>query len=130
MGSPLWPLGTSSLGILKLRAGRVRRERMEAWVDAVSSPPAPRLHLMAVAAMMMMGLSMPPQGDDPEVAAALDMTSSYDQDLEDLRDELRPTLSERFFGWCKVANPLMHTINPGQHYRLLSYNFQCQVKPS
>jgi hypothetical protein len=90
--------------ILKLRAGRVRRERMEAWVEAVSTPPAPLLHPMAVAAVMMMGLPMPPQGDDPEVAAALDMSSSYDRDLEDLRDEFRPMLSERFLGWCKVAN--------------------------
>jgi hypothetical protein len=93
--------------ILKLRAGRVRRQRVEAWVEAVSSPPAPMMHPMAVAAAMMMGFPVPPPGaqaDDPELAAALDLSSSYDRDLEDLREEFRPRLSERFDGWCKVAN--------------------------
>jgi hypothetical protein len=93
--------------ILKLRAGRIRRQRVESWIEAVSSPPAPVMHPMAVAAAMMMGLPVPPpgpQGDDLELVAALDMSSSYDRDLEDLRDEFRPKLSERFQGWCKVAN--------------------------
>lgn len=93
--------------ILKLRAGRVRRARMEAWVEAVSSPPPPMVHPMAVAAAMIMGLPMPPPGalgDDPELIASLDLGSSYDRDLEDLRDEFRPRLSERFDGWCKVAH--------------------------
>ena len=43
-------------------------------------------------------------GEDPELAAVLDMGLSYDRDLEDLRDEFRPRLGERFEGWCKVAN--------------------------
>jgi hypothetical protein len=93
--------------ILKLRAGRIRRQRVEAWIEAVSSPPAPLMHPMAVAAAMMMGLPVPPpgpQGEDPELIAALDMSESHDRDLEDLRDEFRPKLSERFDGWCKVAN--------------------------
>ena len=80
---------------------------MEAWVAAVSSPPAPMMHPMAVAAAMMMGLPVPPSGahgEDPELVAALDMSSPYDRDLEDLRDEFRPKLADRFDGWCKVAN--------------------------
>jgi len=92
--------------ILKLRAGRVRRERMEAWVEAVSSPPGP-MHPMALAAAMMMGLPIPPlgaQGEDPDVVAMLDLSPAHDRDLEDLREEFRPRLGERFDGWRKVAN--------------------------
>ena len=62
---------------------------------------------VAVAAAMMMGLPvLPPgaQGEDPGLVAVLDMGSSYDRDLEDLRDEFRPKLGERFEGWCKTAN--------------------------
>ena len=91
---------------MKLRAGHTRRERMEAWVEAVSSPPAPMMHPMAVAAAMMMGLPVPSpgaQGEEAELIAALDLSPGYDRDLDDLREELRPRLSERFSGWCTVA---------------------------
>jgi hypothetical protein len=53
---------------------------------------------MAVGLPVSSGIS----GEDPELAAALDM-DQFDPDLEDLREEFRPRLKARFDGWCKVA---------------------------
>jgi hypothetical protein len=79
---------------LKLHTGW---ERLEAWAD-VPSPPALLMHPVADAAAMTMGLPVPTPGspgEDPELAAVLDVGSSYNRDLEDLRGEFRPRVLVR-----------------------------------
>lgn len=91
--------------ILKLRLGtQARRDRIERWVDAIISSAAP-MNPMASFAAMMMGLPMAPGmeegGLDAELAF-LDLDGS-DSDLEDIREEFRPRLKDRFVGWCELA---------------------------
>jgi hypothetical protein len=104
--------------IAKLRPGSAQRQdRVERWVDAVISPGtnnnnnnnnAP--HPMAFAAFMM-GLPVGPGLDDMDDVDPLgyldqgdeDGAGGVDPDLEDLREELRPRLKERFDGWMEVA---------------------------
>ncbi|KAJ7250403.1 hypothetical protein C8J57DRAFT_1437761 [Mycena rebaudengoi] len=101
--------------IIKLPArSPVRQQRVDAWVDSVTSPGAPPLHPMAFAAMMM-GFPLAPgmeDGDDMDSMGFLDL-APRDPDLEDLQDEFRPRLRERFEGWVGVVQ----TMKGG--YRLL-----------
>ncbi|RDB20271.1 Bifunctional epoxide hydrolase 2 [Hypsizygus marmoreus] len=93
--------------ILKLRVGTsARADRIERWVDAIDTSSAP-MHPMAFAAMMMgfpLAPGMDEGGPDAELAAFLDLDQSdADPDLEDLREEFRPKLKERFDAWHQLS---------------------------
>ncbi|KAF8075827.1 hypothetical protein FPV67DRAFT_1776479 [Lyophyllum atratum] len=91
-------------GILKLRGGSQERlDRINSWMDAVLTA-VPPLNPVALAAMMM-GI---PVGDVEEtgqedIASFLDDLDPSDTDWDDLREEFRPPLKERFDGWYQVA---------------------------
>ena len=81
-----------------------RQDRIEAWVDSVSTPGTNAPNPMAFAAMMM-GLPLVPGMDlseDADPLGYLDLDPN-DPDLEDLREEFRPKLKQRFEGWAKAA---------------------------
>ncbi|KAI0922206.1 hypothetical protein AcW2_006962 [Taiwanofungus camphoratus] len=91
--------------IIKLRHGAAgRQDRVESWVDAVSTPGMNAPNPMAFAAMMM-GLPLVPGMDASEDADPLGYLDldPHDPDLEDLREEFRPRLKQRFEGWSNVA---------------------------
>lgn len=91
--------------IVNLRHGSsTRQDRIERWVDAVITPGTNPPHPMVFAAMMM-GLPVGPVLDDTEDADALGYLDfdHTDPDLEDLREEFRPRLKERFEGWNETA---------------------------
>ena len=69
-----------------------RQDRIERWVDAVSTPGLNNPNPMAFAAMVM-GLPITPtmEGLDEMELSYLEMDPS-DPDLEDLREEFRPRL--------------------------------------
>lgn len=93
--------------ILKLSSSSQQRsDRIEQWVDDVITPSSAPLHAVAFAAMMM-GIPAPgiEEGEDPDFLSHLDLDPT-DPDLEDLREELRPPLGERFDGWIEVANAI------------------------
>ncbi|TFY67069.1 hypothetical protein EVJ58_g1859 [Rhodofomes roseus] len=91
--------------ILKMRPGAAgRQDRIEAWVDAISTPGTNAPNPMAFAAMMM-GLPLVPGMDpleDADPLGYLDLDPN-DPDLEDLREEFRPRLRQRFEGWVETA---------------------------
>lgn len=95
--------------ILRMRANAAgRQDRIEAWVDSVSTPGTNAPNPMAFAAMMM-GLPLVPGMDPSEDAdplGYLDLDPN-DPDLEDLREEFRPKLKQRFEGWVQRA-PAIH----------------------
>ncbi|KAF8911763.1 hypothetical protein CPB85DRAFT_645393 [Mucidula mucida] len=100
------PKHTSELSrILRLPAASSQRAaRIEQWVDSVVTPSSGHLHAVAFAAMMM-GIPAPvDEGDDADAdfLGHLDLDPN-DPDLEDIREEMRPPLGERFEGWCEVA---------------------------
>lgn len=81
-----------------------RQDRIEAWVDSVSTPGTNAPNPMAFAAMMM-GLPLVPGMDlseDADPLGYLDLDPN-DPDLEDLREEFRPKLKQRFEGWAKAT---------------------------
>lgn len=79
-----------------------RQARVEQWTDSVMSPEAVAPHPMAFAAMIM-GIPIPVPADmDSDPIGFLDM-DTLDPDLEELRDEFRPKLKERFDGWRETA---------------------------
>ncbi|KAI0771684.1 hypothetical protein BD413DRAFT_693192 [Trametes elegans] len=91
--------------IVKLRQNAAgRQDRVERWVDAVGTPGMNAPNPMAFAAMVM-GLPVVPAmdgSDDADPLGYLDLDPS-DPDMEDLRDEFRPRLKQRFEGWTDVA---------------------------
>ncbi|KAF9030151.1 hypothetical protein BDZ89DRAFT_1159529 [Hymenopellis radicata] len=100
------PKHTSELTrILRLPAASSQRaDRIEQWVDSVVTPSSGHLHAVAFAAMMM-GIPAPvDEGEDADAdfLGHLDLDPN-DPDLEDIREEMRPPLGERFEGWCEVA---------------------------
>ncbi|KAJ7031155.1 hypothetical protein C8F04DRAFT_1111744 [Mycena alexandri] len=92
--------------IAKLRGDAAqRRQRIDAWVDSVVTPGAPATHPMMFAAMLMgfpLAAGMEDSDDDMDSLGYLDM-HPRDPDLEDLREEFRPKLRERFDGWVSVV---------------------------
>ncbi|KAI1792599.1 hypothetical protein LXA43DRAFT_1093556 [Ganoderma leucocontextum] len=91
--------------ILKLRPTD-RQDRVERWVDAIATPGTANPNPMALAAMVM-GLPLPivPPLDgmeDTDPLGYLDLDPS-DPDTEDLREEFRPRLKQRFEGWTDTA---------------------------
>lgn len=91
--------------IVKLRqAAAGRQDRVERWVDAVCTPGMNAPNPMALAAMVM-GLPIMPAMDgleDADPLGYLDLDPS-DPDMEDLREEFRPRLKNRFEGWSDTA---------------------------
>ncbi|KAI9059066.1 hypothetical protein FKP32DRAFT_1596723 [Trametes sanguinea] len=90
--------------IVKLRtAAAGRQDRVERWVDAISTPGMNAPNPMALAAMVM-GLPIMPamEGPDEMELSYLEMDPS-DPDLDDLREEFRPRLKQRFEGWTDTA---------------------------
>lgn len=91
--------------ILKLRSSAAgRQDRVERWVDAVVTPGTNNPHPMAIAALVM-GLPIVPALDGSEDAdplGYLDLDPT-DPDMEDLRDEFRPRLKQRFEGWADAG---------------------------
>lgn len=91
--------------IMKLRTGsHARRDRITRWTEDVMTSSSGPMHPMAFAAMMF-GIPIGPDagdGDDAEFINFLDLDHS-DPDLDDLREEFRPKLKERFEGWYLLA---------------------------
>ncbi|TBU57836.1 hypothetical protein BD310DRAFT_959316 [Dichomitus squalens] len=103
--------------IVKLRSNAAgRQDRVERWVDAVTTPGAVGPNPMALAALVM-GIPLPvgPGGGpaalgfggdgldgDADPLGYLDLDPN-DPDMEDLREEFRPRLKQRFEGWTDVA---------------------------
>ncbi|CDO76340.1 hypothetical protein BN946_scf185011.g4 [Trametes cinnabarina] len=90
--------------IVKLRtAAAGRQDRVERWVDAICTPGMNAPNPMALAAMVM-GLPLMPamEGPDEMELSYLEMDPS-DPDLEELREEFRPRLKQRFEGWTDTA---------------------------
>ncbi|KAJ6579569.1 hypothetical protein DFH09DRAFT_1260453 [Mycena vulgaris] len=98
----------SLLEISKLRSDSVHRhQRVEAWIESVITPGATAPHPMAFAAMMMgfpLAVGME-DADGMDILGYLDMEQP-DPDLEDLREEFRPKLRERFDAWVSVATTI------------------------
>lgn len=89
--------------IAKLRHGSAQRQdRVERWVDKVVTPGRGTPNPMALAAFMM-GLPIAPGMEDDDDADPLGYLDQPDTDLEDLREEFRPKIQERFDGWTEVA---------------------------
>ncbi len=91
--------------ILKLRPTD-RQDRVERWVDSITTPGSGNPNPMALAAMVM-GLPLPivpplDGTDDTDPLGYLDLDPS-DPDTEDLRQEFRPPLKQRFEGWADTA---------------------------
>ncbi|GAW05470.1 ABC protein [Lentinula edodes] len=101
--------------ILKLQmASQPRIDRVNNWVDAVITPSSALIHPVAFAAAMVMGF--PPgleDGDDNDVMSYLDLDPD-DPDLEDLREEFRPQLRDRFDGWMAEEMPFLSTADVTQ----------------
>ncbi|KAJ7735114.1 hypothetical protein DFH07DRAFT_114984 [Mycena maculata] len=95
--------------ITKLRSDNpYRHQRIDTWIDSVIAPGPAVGHPMAFAAMIM-GLPIATgleDGDDMDMLGYLDMDSQRDPDLEDLRDEFRPKLRERFEGWVSMVSTM------------------------
>ena len=89
--------------LLKMRsAAPGRQDRIERWVDAVSTPGTNNPNPAAIAAMVIGLPIMPVDGEDGDMLGYLDLDPN-DPDLEDLRDEFRPKLKQRFEGWSDTA---------------------------
>ncbi|KAG6890666.1 hypothetical protein C0992_013338 [Termitomyces sp. T32_za158] len=91
--------------ILKLRKGSSeRKDRIHRWVDSVLTYPMP-MDPMAFAAMMM-GFPMNgavEEGAHEDPAGFLDDVDEGDTDWDELREEFRPPLKERFEGWYQLT---------------------------
>ncbi|KAJ6544237.1 hypothetical protein B0H19DRAFT_1170030 [Mycena capillaripes] len=100
--------GEALAQITKLRSDNPQRQqRVQAWVDSVVTPGSHVAHPMAFAAMIM-GFPLAPgmeDGDEMDMLGFLDM-DSRDPDLQDLRDEFRPKLRERFEGWVSAVGAM------------------------
>ena len=93
------------LEILKLPKSLTRKERLEQWSERIITSST--LNPMAVAAIMM-GLPMFPgmdEGEDNDLLSYVDLDQN-DPDLDDLREEYRPNLKQRFDGWVQLAHDM------------------------
>ncbi|KAF7331473.1 hypothetical protein MKEN_00026100 [Mycena kentingensis (nom. inval.)] len=93
--------------IAKLRSDSVARQtRVDSWIDSVITPGTGTTHPMAFAAMML-GFPFAPGMEDGDEAGGdllgfLDLDPN-DEDLDDLRDEFRPKLRERWESWVSTT---------------------------
>ena len=102
---------TEIISISKTRTGSAgRRERVEMWVDAITTPGADAPNPLMFAAMMMGMPAMPGMHQDEDQYTYLDFDPT-DPDMEDLRAEFRPNLKQRFESWSDIA--LMLKNGPG-----------------
>ncbi|KAF7331050.1 hypothetical protein MVEN_02445300 [Mycena venus] len=91
--------------ITKLRSDNPSRTpRIEAWVDSVTTPGSPASHPMAFAAMILgfpfaAGIE---DSDEMDMLGYID-ADPRDPDFDDLREEFRPKLRDRFDGWVSTA---------------------------
>ncbi|KAI0059310.1 hypothetical protein BV25DRAFT_1918554 [Artomyces pyxidatus] len=94
--------------ILKIPSGSLSRPgRIEAWVNSITTPGTQPTHPMAFAAMMM-GIPIPGGAEelgDPDPMGFLELDKN-DPDFEDLRDEMKPRLKDRFEGWVETASAI------------------------
>jgi hypothetical protein len=113
--------------ILRLRTGSAARgERVAAYVDAVVAPGAPA-NPMAFAAMMMgfpLGGALADEMNEQDPMSYLDMDRD-DPDLEDLREEFRPRLKERFDGWVATGRRM----DGGQNVLMKVYEELIETMP-
>ena len=113
------------VSITKTRSGAVgRRERVEAWVDAITTPGAEQPNPFMFAAMMMGMPAMPGMSQDDDQYTYLDIDPT-DPDLEELRSEFRPALKKRFEGWADLG----HTIKGGAPVLLKVYKDLIDMMP-
>jgi hypothetical protein len=77
-----------------------RQNRIKRWVNTVITQTLNIPHTMALA-VFMMGLLAAPGLDDADPLGYLDQA---DPDLDDLREEYKPRMKERFEGWTDVAS--------------------------
>ncbi|KAF7354668.1 hypothetical protein MSAN_01380500 [Mycena sanguinolenta] len=100
------PLRDTLVEIMKLRSDNPQRQhRIEAWVDSVMTRGSAASHPMAFAAMIM---GFPLAGgmedsDDMDMLGFID-SDPRDPDFEDLREEFRPKLRDRFEGWVSTVS--------------------------
>ena len=86
--------------IARLNMGsETRKNRVERYVDSVQSSRTNDIPPPMAFAAMMMGL---PPSFDPDDSSMLDELPD-DPDLQELRDEKRPKMDERFAGWWSVG---------------------------
>lgn len=102
--------------ILKLRSGHPdRRDRIEAWAQAISSSSSTGMGGPMAFAAMMFGIPMMPgmpvmpgmvdDGDEQaDLMSFIDLEAGADPDTEDLREDLRPKLKQRLEGWTQLAS--------------------------
>ncbi|THH02222.1 hypothetical protein EW026_g614 [Hermanssonia centrifuga] len=94
---------TEISSIIKLRSGAGdRRDRVETWVDNITTPGAETPNPLLFAAMMMGMPPMPGMSQDDDPYTYLDF-DPLDPDLEDLRCEFRPGLKQRFESWVDIG---------------------------
>ena len=111
--------------ILRMTRGSAgRRGRVEAWVDAVTTPGADAPNPMMFAALFMGMQGVPGMNNDDDQYTYLDI-DPHDPDLEDLRAEFRPNLKKRFESWTDVAL----VMNGGPAMLLAVYRKVIEVLP-
>ncbi|KAJ7226627.1 hypothetical protein B0H12DRAFT_1205242 [Mycena haematopus] len=97
--------GDALAELMKLRSDNPQRQhRIEAWVDSVITPGSAASHPMALAAMLMgfpLAAGME-DSDDMDMLGYID-SDPRDPDFEDLREEFRPKLRDRFEGWVSTV---------------------------
>ncbi|KAG2014225.1 hypothetical protein CC2G_011062 [Coprinopsis cinerea AmutBmut pab1-1] len=94
--------------IMKMRSGSSQRQdRIETWTESVLTSPSGSMGSMAFAAMMI-GLPVPGMGeegeDNSDLLNLIDMENPHDPDYDDIREEFRPNLKQRFEGWANLGS--------------------------
>nr|GAT47193.1 predicted protein [Mycena chlorophos] len=101
------PSALAEIGKLRVDSA-ARRQRVDSWVDSVITPGTGTTHPMVFAAMML-GFPFAPGMEDGDeggdLLGFLDLDPG-DPDLEDLREELRPRLRERFESWVTTTTQI------------------------
>lgn len=114
--------------IMKLRTNSImRQDRIEAWVDAIATPGPAEVPNPMMFAALMMGMPVPPvpgMNSDDDAYTYLDL-DPQDPDLEDLRQEYRPSFKHRFESWADSAL----TIRNSAPVLLLVYKHLIEVMP-
>ncbi|KAJ2920942.1 hypothetical protein H1R20_g16153, partial [Candolleomyces eurysporus] len=98
--------------IIKLKSSAEgRRGRVDKWVKAVMTNPSSGVPNPVAFASMIFGIpmmpGMPGMGEDPvdetDLLNFIDFEGSGDADLDDLQEEFKPKLKQRFEGWTQLA---------------------------
>lgn len=113
--------------ILKMRSSADgRQDRVERYVDAIATPGTNTPNPIAFAAMMI-GLPLVPGMDAAEDADPLGYMDldPHDPDFEDLREEFRPRLKQRFEEWADTGK----LVKGGPAVLLRVYNQITEMMP-